>query len=388
MHHDSLKFYWTVASGSTRKAIQIASSPTEVQTAALADTQYNLTPEEIPAPEFACISYARRNPNPPPSPGTSWFLDSGGFSLQNKYEEYPDSARDYLEFVADHDDVIEKYALRDWVCERDLMDSLGTNVHAQQNRTIEDHHACYEAAYDLDVDADPVAVLQGQTAEDYLRQFDYYREHGLDTPHLGIGSLCRPNREREVQAIIKTVREYIPDSYTLHGFGVKLRVLSDPATAQALDTADSNAWKQAAMRRFRDGKRKTWDSVLKAYVDYYAKLEQVLDRVAEAPAGGRVVSLTEFTNSSMRGTVEYPLAKCVCGNLIDPNHLDLNTPQCRHCDQSLLTLQLRALDPTDRFTPGDADFQPAAVRNDPQKTTGPPHQNAERQTQQATLTTA
>ena len=182
MQHESLDFYWTVASGSTRKAIQVASSPQDVQADALTDSGYDLTPGEIPHPEFACISYARRNPTPPPSPGTKWFLDSGGFSLQNKFEEYPDTAQDYLEFVQTHEDAIEMYALRDWVCERELMQSLVTNVHTQQNRTIEDHHACFEAAYDLDVDADPVAVLQGESAEDYLRQFEYYREHGWTRP--------------------------------------------------------------------------------------------------------------------------------------------------------------------------------------------------------------
>lgn len=362
MHHKTLDFYWTVASGSTRKAIQIASSPQPVQADALVDSRYDLTPSGIPTPEYACISYARRNPTPPSSPGTKWFLDSGGFSLQNKYEEYPDSARDYLEFVNDNEDAIEMYALRDWVCERELMQSLGTNVHHQQNRTIEDHHACFEAAYDLDVNADPVAVLQGETADDYLRQFEYYREHGLDTPHLGIGSLCRPTRESEVQAILKTVREYIPNSYSLHGFGVKLRVLSDPATATALDTADSNAWKQAAMQRYREGKGKTWDSVLKAYVDYYAKLQRVLD-AATTTDSSRIVSLSEFTGQPMRGSVEYPLAKCVCETLIDPNHLSINTPGCRFCANTLLSLELRAQDPHDAFHTDTPGFQPAAARD-------------------------
>lgn len=362
MQHESLDFYWTVASGSTRKAMQIASSPQDVQADALKDSAYDLTPCEIHHPEFACISYARRNPSPPPTQDTNWFLDSGGFSLQNKYEKYPDTAQDYLEFVHDHQDAIEMYALRDWVCEQELMQSLGTNVHTQQNRTIEDHHACFEAAYDLNVDADPVAVLQGESAEDYLRQFEYYREHGLDTPHLGIGSLCRPNRESEVRSIIKTVREYIPDRYSLHGFGVKLRVLSDPATAHALDTADSNAWKQTAMQRYREGHRKTWQSVLKAYVDYYDKLERVLENAVDTPHGGRVVSLSEFTTTPMRGRVEYPLAKCVCGTLIDPNHLELNTASCRFCETSLLNLQLRALDPTDDFDADSGAYQPAAAR--------------------------
>ena len=341
MDHDSLSFYWTVACGSTRKAIRVASNPDdEADEFATID----LDPADVPEPEYAMVSHATKNNIP--FEGPKWMIDSGGYSTLASNPEYESSVEEYVDYLTKYEDRIERYVLRDWACEPDLLREWDRDVRQHQNWTIRDHVACREQVNDRGLDMEPVAVLQGYELEDYLWHYEYLRQHGLLTDHLGIGSICRRGQEQQMQSLLLQVRQEIPDRITLHGFGVKKTVLEDPDVVDALDTVDSNAWENRVSRN--PNTPNGWEPTIRAYVDYREDLCDRLRR-AEAKSGGiQVFSLGEWTTSYVDEDVEA-LVECVCGNLLDPNGLDRNDAACRHCERWLLNRQLQEVaDPIKR----------------------------------------
>jgi hypothetical protein len=347
-----LRFHYTVGSGSSRKAIGTAalaaSNPTALDDADLdALLTAGVDVDSIPHPEYAMLSYARRDNRP--FEGPKWFIDSGGYSVQKKFHEYPTSIDAYVQYLLEHEEEIELYALRDWACEPSLLRDAGRSVRTHQEWTIRDHVYCLEAAEDAGLNADPVAVIQGHDLEEYIWAFEYLQEHGLASSTLGVGSILRPHKTSEVRTIIQGLREAIPAKYDLHGFGISKTVLEDPATYQALDSADTTSWHAKAVHaRVTDpewaDRVPAWVRTLQAYIGYH---NQLADLAAEHDVEStgkqeppRVVTLGSFTTETTRHHgVEDPLIECICGNLLDPNRdLNDNSMGCRFCEQRLLEL--------------------------------------------------
>jgi hypothetical protein len=354
MDHDSLRFYWTVACGSTRKAIRVASNPDDE-----ADewATIDLEPSDVPEPEYAMVSHATKNNIP--FEGPEWMIDSGGYSTLASNPEYESSVDDYVDYLEKYEERISRYVLRDWACEPDLLREWDRDVRQHQNWTIRDHVACREQVAARGLDMEPVAVLQGYELSDYLYHFEYLREHGLLTDHLGIGSICRRGQEDEMQSLLLQLRQEIPDRITLHGFGVKKTVLEDPDVVDALDTVDSNAWENRVSRNPHTPNG--WEPTLRAYVDYREDLRDRLEIAANSDGGIQVFSLGEWTTTSSVPEDIYPLVECVCGTLLDPNDLERNEAACRHCERWLLNQQMQALtEPTD--TSGDMGKQSPSSR--------------------------
>lgn len=89
-------------------------------------------------------------------------------------------------------------------------------------------------------------VLQGFTADDYLRHVDLYARHRVYLDHkpvVGLGSVCRRQAE---DAIVEVVRPLAALGLRLHGFGVKVKGLAK--VAKLLYSADSMAWSFRARR--------------------------------------------------------------------------------------------------------------------------------------------
>jgi hypothetical protein len=349
---EGFRFHYTVGSGSSRKAIGTAAlaatnpdalDPDDLEALLAAD----IDPDTIPHPGCAMISFARRDNHL--FEGPDWFIDSGGFSVQKKFHHYPTSIDDYIAYLSEYDDQIDKYTLRDWVCDLALLREADRDVRTHQEWSIRDHVYCLEAAEDADLTAEPVAVLQGHDLEEYLWSFDYLEEHGLASPTLGIGSILRPNKTSEVRAIIQELRDAIPSKYALHGFGISKTVLEDAETLRALDSADTTSWhSKAAHARVTDpewaDRVPAWIRTLQAYMDYVDAVDALIaDAYADESAGAatepghsRVVPLSAFAaGQSSRPDVADPLVECICGNLVDPNRhpYEENTAWCRFCEQ-------------------------------------------------------
>lgn len=352
------KFHATVGSGSSRKAIRVASlaaadGPDTLDPADLdALLAAGVDPDDITHPEYAMISYARRDNRP--FEGPKWFIDSGGYSVQKKFHEYPSSIDDYIDYLAEHDDHIEQYALRDWVCDPTLLRDSGRDIRTHQEWSIRDHVYCLEAAEDAGISADPVAVLQGHTRDEYLWSFDYLREHGLASPTLGIGSILRPHKTSEVRAIIQGLRAEIPQKYSLHGFGISKTVLEDAETLRALDSADTTSWhSKATHAKVADpewaDRVPAWIRTLQAYLDYRKEIDDLAapdhgrslgtshagDTGESSEGATEIVTLDAFTSGGCTPDVDEPLIECICGNLVDPNRYpyEENVAWCRFCER-------------------------------------------------------
>ena len=335
MIHDSLTFYWTVASGSTRKAIRMAGRDGTVD-----DHGRTIDLGEYPDPEVAMVSFATKMNVP--WAGPEWFVDSGGYSTLDATGEYDASIEDYVRYVADHERrdgvTIGRYALRDWACDPGLLRANDRSERVHQNWTIRDHVECLELADEYGVDADPVAVLQGHDIREYQRQVDYYRDHGLLTDHVGVGSL-KGRSATETRSILTRLREDLPGRVSIHAFGLTNDLLAFPDLVSAIDTGDTAAWDSkayyAAVSNASTGSnRYTWDRVLDAYQAYRREATALLDAhdVADDQAVA-ISSLSDFGPETVESDA-YVIAKCVCGTLIDPGRPGTHGPGCRHCVRS------------------------------------------------------
>jgi hypothetical protein len=94
-----------------------------------------------------------------------------------------------------------------------------------------------------------IPVLQGWTADDYVRHIEGYREYGIDLsnePIVGIGTLCRRQNTEEAAQIITRIHHEIPRA-SLHAFGAKITGLAK--FGHMLGGADSMAWSLNARYR-------------------------------------------------------------------------------------------------------------------------------------------
>ena len=347
-----LKFYWGVASGSSRKAIEMSHHDDIVE-----DHGQTVDLSGYPAAPYAMISYETRNNIP--KPGPSWFVDCGAFSALNNSNRHihEKSVSDYIEYLLKHIDSgvsIERWALRDWPYSQEILAATGRTIRDHQRWSVRDHFKCLEKADELGLSgrpgAEPVPVIQGRGADDYLWHLDYMREHGLldISSVVCIGSLV--NRSiKEAQSIIERVRDALPSKYAIHGLGVKKSHLKNVAAVEILDSVDTTSWALSTMKRSGgDSQTANWIDNLEAYVDYRAQLE--------AEFGGQGVdetltlSITDFMEnpSAVIGTSEFALMECVgCGSMLDANavidgrdDVMITGSGCRHCERARLNIQM------------------------------------------------
>lgn len=213
------------------------------------------------------ISFATAN-NTPFETIDNLFVDSGGYSELQHNGGYQSPDRAYLDYVEEH--APERYVLRDYPCDPDLLWRLGRSVSDHQRRTTEHSRELLEAHEKRDIEAEPVAVLQGWTAEQYITHLDELRDAGILTSYVALGSLCRRHDSAAVAQIIQRVREALASEHRLHAFGVKTSVLQVPGVLDALDSADSTAYD------FRTRMQET-QSTWREQVYHYLAMKQEID---------------------------------------------------------------------------------------------------------------
>lgn len=160
---DDITVHWGVAAGSTHAAFH---------------RHYLGEPEYQTGPDPTHLMVSWRTENNGVWEGPRWMIDSGGAPqtiIAN--DGHPDTIHDYIDYLRNPptrfgDDinnvVIEKFALRDWPCEPVVQNRLDLTVEELQFRTLVDHINMMDALERENINAEPVAVLQGWEVEDYL----------------------------------------------------------------------------------------------------------------------------------------------------------------------------------------------------------------------------
>lgn len=195
------------------------------------------------------------------------FVDSGGYSLMLETGEHG-PVSDYFEYVREQGAAVA--ALQDYPCEPEILKEYGRSVRDHQERTVE--RAAENLAYiqDHGIDADPMAVLQGWEVDDYLRCIDRFRDMGVLTDRIGIGSVCRRGAATEIREIVTAVADELPD-HELHAFGVKQSILNYPDAREALDSVDSAAWYFGSYQGKPDAEP-AWHTTTHRFLKYKRKL--------------------------------------------------------------------------------------------------------------------
>jgi hypothetical protein len=184
-----------------------------------------------------------------PRAAAPWALDSGGYSVLTRPGDgptsYPTTDAEYAAEVrrwADEIGNLDWAACQDWMTEPHVIDRTGLDLGEHQRRTVRS----FTALRMLNTGLPFIAVLQGQTLDDYRRCADLYEQagHELRAGQLvGIGSVCRRQHTAEAERVIRALTA---DGFTLHGFGFKVDGLA--RCADVLASADSLAWSDGARR--------------------------------------------------------------------------------------------------------------------------------------------
>ena len=248
--HNMEEFYFSLAAGSQIK------------------TARNL---EYP---FILINFMTKTNKPPKYPYRRLFIDSGGFYSSMTSRKYIRTDDEYLQYV---EKIMPDYfALRDYPCEPELLKKHGLTVKQNIQRTVDNHITLLDMLPNYCINAQPVPVIQGWEASDYIDCIDAFQDQGLMSNYMAIGSVCRRTAVRNIQKIIVSVRDAIPSWIRLHGFGIKLTALKDLAIYNALYSVDSGAWDyQARWKKFRGEEEDLPHASYNAAVKYIAKIDRI-----------------------------------------------------------------------------------------------------------------
>jgi len=216
---EQLIFYMSVASGTQKRVVEALNYP------------------------YVLVNYMTKS-NTPPKCARVLFVDSGGFPSSYIHNGYNKTDRQYLIYVIRNKATY--YALRDYPCEPQILRRHNITVYDQIDRTLTHHIKLLELHDRLAVSATPVPVIQGWRMEHYHECIDLFREHGLISNYMAIGSLCRRHQVKKIRRIILGVRRELPSWVKLHAFGTKISVLRNKDVVQALHSVDSAAMDFAA----------------------------------------------------------------------------------------------------------------------------------------------
>jgi hypothetical protein len=180
-----------------------------------------------------------------------WVMDSGAFTEISTHGRYRNGVEAYAEVIRrfSREDGLLAAVAQDFMCEPFILTKTGMTVADHQRLTIER----YDALLARDTGGVYIMpVLQGFDPEDYVRHVEAYGDRLKHGAWVGVGSVCkRQGSPKAIIAVLSAILRVRPD-LRLHGFGVKLTSLKDPAIAAMLYSADSMAWSFAARKRNGD----------------------------------------------------------------------------------------------------------------------------------------
>lgn len=149
------------------------------------------------------------------------FLDPGGFTLLDKYEDYPFSVENFANLVARTRP--HCYATMDYPCEPEINRSC--SLASNKDRITETvANAIRLAEYENELPGQLVPVIQGYSLEEYLSCIKLYQRFGMIRSYMAVGSMCRRISNGELHRLIPGIY-YAAKSAgceRLHFFGLKL----------------------------------------------------------------------------------------------------------------------------------------------------------------------
>lgn len=179
-----------------------------------------------------------------------WILDSGAFSQLAQYGAYQHDVSEYAKDIVRWNSCgnLEMAVTQDYMCEPVILGRTGLTVQDHQELTIDRYDALIALVGCVPI----MPVLQGYLPSDYERHLEMYGERLGIGMRVGIGSICRRNRNiLEIVPIFEAVRKRRAD-LKLHAFGLKLTALASSYVCSLLYSADSMAWSYGARRNGRD----------------------------------------------------------------------------------------------------------------------------------------
>lgn len=148
-------------------------------------------------------------------------LDSAGFVAMALHNGFPWSPEQYIfGLCAAHP--WTKFSSLDQCVEPEI----APNRHEVQERiskTINLNKTCQMLANDVGIGDRMMPVIQGATADDYLRCFDALESLIGDDRTIGVGSMCRRKVAGEdgIVSIVEKLHRHLPPGVRLHLFGLK-----------------------------------------------------------------------------------------------------------------------------------------------------------------------
>lgn len=182
-----------------------------------------------------------------------WAFDSGAYMANNPrtgpnpdhpWHQQPDVFGGMVSRIIESTAIPPAFAApQDWPCEGPVRAVTGFSVYQHQELTLENFVYLAEQFYFV-----PWApVLQGWDRHEYIRHIEMYEQAGVclaDFDTVGLGSVCRRGRVREIVALVEAVQTYALQRYgkhlPLHGFGMEIRALR--RVAHLLSSSDSLSW--------------------------------------------------------------------------------------------------------------------------------------------------
>lgn len=185
-------------------------------------------------------------------------IDSSGFTAMAQYGAFPFTPESYVLDLCSHKNVT-RFSSMDLCVEQEICRDRN-EVRERISKTIYLNRHCARLADDAGIRHKLLSVIQGATADDYLRCYDALASVIGENVTIGVGSMCRrPTAGADGSvAIVDRLNRELPPSVRLHLFGLK----SDSAEMMCsfgdrIESIDSMAYgvrarKQAAVERVKN----------------------------------------------------------------------------------------------------------------------------------------
>lgn len=187
--------------------------------------------------------------------GLRW-LDCGGFTMLNKYSDYPFSVVNYANLVVrlrPH-----YYATMDYPCEPEISRSIGLMRNEDRIKaTVE--NVIKLAEWEEQLPGQMVPIIQGYSLDEYLYCLNLHCQAGTIRDYMAVGSMCRRISNEELGNLIPGIYYAAQKAgcSKLHFFGLKLSPGLEPYndmiwsrdSAAVLDDYDKS------LRHARGGRR-------------------------------------------------------------------------------------------------------------------------------------
>lgn len=200
------------------------------------------TQKQLDASEKFILSFARiraRKKKKYIINNKDWIMDSGAFSEIKLHGKYTFTLDYYLNYIKEYNPNF--FVNCDYMCEPSQLERTGLTIKEHQEKTIENQIYLYDKKNEMGIKSILMGTLQGWKIFDYLDHIDMMKERGILLDYMGVGSICRRFKTKEIVKILKWINYEIPD-IKLHGFGVKIKVLEYPEVFKYMYSCDSMAW--------------------------------------------------------------------------------------------------------------------------------------------------